>query len=146
MKRSLQHSSIKFIRNNTQKIKYIGLLIFFLSVIITTKTYINYLTIQETIQKTQIEINTKNNEIAFTENFYLPYQNSEYRDFFFSHKNNILFWKEKIIKLEFINNQNNNDNENKTKNKESEINNKKNKISPQEARNNFIKEKRKKIE
>ncbi len=157
MKNTIQHTTIKIIKNHTQKIKYIGVILFFVSIIITTKTYINYLTIQETIQKTQNKIINKNNEIAFTENFVLPYQDSEYRDFFFSHKNNILFHWEKIIMLD---RKNWKENEPNDQNKdtleymnmvENETETKKGtwwkhaKMSAPESRNTFFREKRKEL-
>ncbi len=129
------------VRKHITKIKYIGLVLGFFSVIITIRTYINYLAIQETIYNTQHEIQQQKEQTAYTENFLLRYYNSEYRNYFFHHKNWILNPWETIIQIEIITPT--------AKHQEPEISNENTNtswtISPAQSRNQFIREKWEKI-
>jgi hypothetical protein len=59
--------------------------------IIATKTYINYNTIIEAIDKVKYDIKYVEDEIAYSKNFLEKYLDSEYADYFLAHKNNVLF-------------------------------------------------------
>lgn len=64
--------------------------------------FINYTNIQLAIEETAFEWEQKKQEVAYSENFQLPYERSEYSEFFLKHENNILLPKEFIIKLQTI--------------------------------------------
>lgn len=128
------------VRKHITKIKYIGLILVFFSAIITIRTYINYLAIQETIQNTNLEIQRQNEQIAYTENFLLNYYNSEYKEFFSHHKNKILNRGEKIVQIKILTP------EEKQHIKEQEVSGESTEvISPLESWKQFIAEKRAKI-
>jgi hypothetical protein len=59
--------------------------------IFAARTYINYNTIIEAINNVNNNINTVEDEIAYSNNFLKYYLDSEYSDYFLAHKNNILF-------------------------------------------------------
>lgn len=67
--------------------------------IITVKTYINYSAIIDEIDRVQNDIESVNEEIAYSENFYKAYLDSEYAPYFLAHKNNVLFYNEMIIRF-----------------------------------------------
>ena len=97
------------------------------------KTYVNYSAIVEEIENVNNSISAVEQEIAYAENFYSKYLDSEYSMYFLSHKNNILFDGEYIIKIstnpkEIENQDNENDKENQHE-------------TPQESRQRFIKSK-----
>ncbi|HCY21186.1 TPA: hypothetical protein DIC40_05045 [Patescibacteria group bacterium] len=54
------------------------------------------------IDETALQSENKKLELAFTENFQLPYEKSEYAEFFLKHENNILLPKEFIVKFQMI--------------------------------------------
>lgn len=83
----------------SSRIKYWWSVFLFFLVIIAVKTYINFITIKNTIQSTNIEIRKTEEKIAFTENFLLNYLDSEYSSYFLAHENNNLFDWEYIIQL-----------------------------------------------
>ncbi len=115
----------------------------FFSTILAIRTYINYLAIQETIANTNKEIFLQNQQIAYTENFLLKYYNSEYKEYFFHHKNSILERWEKIIKIKIID-----PTEKKSPTTERasiQVVSWSQEITPAQSRNQFIKEKREKI-
>jgi len=101
--------------------------------LIAVKTYVNYSAIIDEIENVNNNINAVEQEIAYAENFYSKYLDSYYSMYFLSHKNNVLFDWEYIIKIsntpKEVENQNN---ENKWKS---------NKETPQESRQRFIKSK-----
>jgi ASC-1-like (ASCH) protein len=59
--------------------------------LIAVKTYVNYSAIIDEIENVNNNINSVEQEIAYAENFYSKYLDSEYSMYFLSHKNNILF-------------------------------------------------------
>ena len=67
--------------------------------LIAIKTYVNYSTIVDEIENVNNNINAVEQEIAYAEKFYSKYLDSEYSMYFLSHKNNILFDLEYIIKI-----------------------------------------------
>ena len=66
---------------------------------ITIKTYMNSNAIIEEIARVQTDIEQINEEIAYSENFYKAYLDSEYAPYFLAHKNNTLFYNEMIIRF-----------------------------------------------
>ncbi len=131
---------LNFIRKNITSVKYLWFLVFFFSVILAIRTYINYLTIQETITNTSKEITLQKQQIAYTKNFLLRYYTSEYQEYFFHHKNSILEHWEKIIQIKII------DPNEKVEEIASQNNDNWEKVlSPAESRNQFIREKWEKI-
>jgi hypothetical protein len=101
--------------------------------IIATRTYINYNTIIEAIQKVEYDIKMIEDEIAYSENFLKQYLDSEYAEYFLAHKSNILFDGEYIVRFQSPT-QENKPIDNNTKNN--------NLIeTPQQSRKHFIKSK-----
>lgn len=68
--------------------------------IIAIKTYVNYVSIETAIENAILEQQTKTNELAFTQNFLVNYEKSEYAKYFLEHENNMLLGDEYIIKFE----------------------------------------------
>jgi len=68
--------------------------------ILATKTYVNYLSIETAIKQAIIQKNEKENEFHFTKHFLLPYEQSAYASYFLQHENNMLMRSEYIIKFE----------------------------------------------
>lgn len=90
-----------FLRNPTRS-KYLLLVIDIFLVLVATKMFINYNNIKLAIDETALQSEQKRLELAFTENFQLPYEKSEYAEFFLQHENNILLPREFIIKFQAI--------------------------------------------
>ena len=94
--------------------------------LIAVKTYVNYSEIVNEIDNVNKNINAVEQEIAYAEKFYSKYVDSDYSTYFLSHKNNVLFDGEYIIKISTTpkesENENHNDNE------------KNNRETPQESR------------
>jgi len=59
----------------------------------------NYSTIIQEIARVKTDIEQINEEIAYSENFYKAYLDSEYAPYFLAHKNNTLFYNEMIIRF-----------------------------------------------
>jgi hypothetical protein len=93
--------SIKtYILKHPMRIKY-GLMIANIFIIlIAARMYINYSAIEDAIQDTIIQSQQKTLELAFSENFLLNYEKSEYARYFLQHENNIIGPGEFIIKFE----------------------------------------------
>ena len=69
--------------------------------IISIKTYLNYLTIEtsiEDVNKETLEITQKK---KYEENFLIPFEKSKYATYFLRHENNILLPGEFIIRFEY---------------------------------------------
>lgn len=116
------------------KIKVFWWIFAIVVMLLAVKTYVNYSTITDEIEKVNNEINATKQEIAFAEKFYSKYLDSEYAMYFLSHKNNILFDGEYIIKISTTPNE---IDENNTDRKVgTEIHE-----TPQESRSRFIKSK-----
>lgn len=90
----------KLILNHWNKIKFFGTIFALFVMIIATKTYINYNTIIEAIDKVKYDIKYVEDEIAYSKNFLEKYLDSEYADYFLAHKNNVLFNWEYIIRFQ----------------------------------------------
>lgn len=82
--------------------KYILLILDIFFVLVATKMFINYTNIKQAIDETAMQSEEKQMELGYTENFQLPYERSEFAEFFLKHENNILLPKEFIIKFESI--------------------------------------------
>lgn len=59
----------------------------------------NYNAIIEEITRVQTDIEQINESIAYSENFYKAYLDSEFAPYFLAHKNNALFYNEMIIRF-----------------------------------------------
>jgi len=81
-------------------IKYalLGLVFFFM--IISIRTYLNYVAIDDAILEVKNHMSETTDEFLFTEKFLIAYLSSDYADYFFTHENNILHPWEFIIKFE----------------------------------------------
>ena len=118
--------------------KYLLLAIDIFLVLVATKMFINYNNIKLAIENTALQSEYKKLELAFTENFQLPYERSDYSEFFLKHENNILLPKEFIIQFQTIQKKD-------IKKSDLETTNIKNIIqTPQESRKHFFLEKIKK--
>ena len=93
---------IKIISQHWNKIKIIWIIWAVLAMIFAARPYINYNTIIEAINNVNNNINTVEDEIAYSNNFLKYYLDSEYSDYFLAHKNNILFNWEFIIKFKLL--------------------------------------------
>ena len=80
--------------------KYILLVIDIFLALVATKMFINYTNIRQAINEAAEQSEYKRQELAFTENFQLPYERSDFAEFFLKHENNILLGKEFIIKFQ----------------------------------------------
>lgn len=92
----------EFLLRHPTRSKYLLLVIDIFLVLVATKMFINYNNIKLAIEETALQSEQKKLELAFTENFQLPYEKSEYADFFLKHENNILLGKEFIVKFQTI--------------------------------------------
>ena len=90
----------KLLRKYPNRIKYGLLFLDIFAMIITIKTYVNYVSIETAITDATIEQQTKTDELAFTQNFLINYEKSEYAKYFLEHENNMLLRDEYIIKFE----------------------------------------------
>lgn len=123
----------KIITRHWNKIKIIWWVFAIIIMLLAIKTYVNYSTITDEIEKVNNNINATKQEIAYTENFYSKYLDSDYAMYFLSHKNNILFDWEYIIKISTTPKEIENNINTRTGNES--------KQTPQESRQHFIKSK-----
>ena len=123
----------KIVTRHWNKIEIIWGVFAIIIMLLAIKTYVNYTTITYEIEKVNNDINATKQEIAYTENFYSKYLDSDYAMYFLSHKNNILFDWEYIIKISTTPKE---IEDNTWKKPENEINE-----TPQQSRNRFIKSK-----
>ena len=89
----------KAITRHWNKIKIFGWVIAIVVMLFAIKTYVNYSMITEEIEKVNYEIESTKQEIAYSQNFYSKYLDSDYAMYFLSHKNNVLFDNEYIIRI-----------------------------------------------
>lgn len=123
----------KIVTRHWNKIKVFWWIFAIIVMLIAVKTYVNYSAIVDEIENVNNNINAVEQEIAYAENFYSKYLDSEYSMYFLSHKNNILFDGEYIIKISTTpKGTENQNNENKEKDQHE---------TPQESRHRFIKSK-----
>lgn len=89
----------EIITEHWSKITTIGIFSCVIIMIIMIKTYMNYSAIIDEITRVNADIEQINEEIAYSENFYKAYLDSEYAPYFLAHKNNTLFYNEMIIRF-----------------------------------------------
>jgi len=89
--------------------KYILLIFDIFLILAATRMFINYNNIKLAIEEAEYNSQQQRLELAFTENFLLPYEKSEYSEFFLKHENNILLPREYIVKFQSIQNIENED-------------------------------------
>lgn len=123
----------KIILKHWNKIKFAWIFLSIIVMIIAIRTYINYNTIIEAIQKVKYDIKMVEDEIAYSNNFLTHYLDSEYSDYFLAHKSNILFNWEFIIRFQSPSQE-----EEKNNNNTWNMNTIQ---TPQEARKHFIRSK-----
>lgn len=130
-----------YILRHPIRVKYGLIVIDIFAILIAVRMYINYTTIEDTIQNTITQSEDKRLELAFSENFLLNYEKSQYAQFFLQHENSILWEWEYIIKFEKMP-------EKKAIEEQaiSKYDTKEYIKSPQESRNYFIVDKISKIE
>lgn len=91
---------IALIQKNPLLSKY-GLGIFTIfAMIVSIKTYLNYLAIEISIESVRQETAEITQRKLYEENFLIPYEKSEYNQYFLRHENNILLPGEYIIRFE----------------------------------------------
>ncbi|HBB03933.1 TPA: hypothetical protein DCZ39_03460 [Patescibacteria group bacterium] len=88
------------LRKYPNRIKYGILILDLFAMIIAIRTYVNYVSIETAIHDATIEQQSKTDELAFTQNFLVNYEKSEYAKYFLEHENNMLLDNEYIIKFE----------------------------------------------
>ena len=88
------------LRKYPNRIKYGILVLDLFAMIIAIKTYVNYVSIETAIEDATIQQQIKTEELAFTKNFLVNYEKSEYARYFLEHENNMLLGDEYIIKFE----------------------------------------------
>lgn len=88
------------LRKYPNRIKYGIFILDVFAMIITIRTYVNYVSIETAIETATIEQQTKTDELAFTQNFLVNYEKSDYAKYFLEHENNMLMADEYIIKFE----------------------------------------------
>lgn len=88
------------LRKYPNRIKYGIFILDLFAMIIAIRTYVNYVSIETAIESATIEQQTKTDELAFTQNFLVNYEKSDYARYFLEHENNMLLPDEYIIKFE----------------------------------------------
>ncbi len=88
------------LRKYPNRIKYGILILDIFAMIIAIRTYVNYVSIETAIENATLEQQTKGEELAFTQNFLVNYEKSDYAKYFLEHENNMLLDREYIIKFE----------------------------------------------
>ncbi|MBU1758181.1 hypothetical protein KKG31_03335 [Patescibacteria group bacterium] len=132
-----------YILRHPNRVKYGLILANVFAILIAVRMYINYIAIEDAIQETIEQSQNKELELAFTENFLLNYEQSEYAQYFLQHENNILSRGEYIIKFEALPEKSQEDDKNN--NTLSQYDQKQYIKTPQESWNHFIEEKVSKI-
>ena len=88
------------LRRYPNRIKYGILILDIFAMIVAIRTYVNYVSIETAIEEANAEQQAKTQELAFTQNFLVSYEKSEYAKYFLEHENNMLLQNEFIIKFE----------------------------------------------
>ena len=91
-----------YILTHPNRVKYGLILVNIFLILMSVRIYINYITIEDAIKETIQQTEYKQLELAFTENFLLNYEQSEYAQYFLQHENNILGRWEFIVKFEAL--------------------------------------------
>ena len=88
------------LRKYPNRIKYGILILDIFAMMFAIKTYVNYISIETAIENATIDQQNQTDELAFTQNFLINYEKSEYAKYFLEHENNMLLSDEYIIKFE----------------------------------------------
>ena len=88
------------LRRYPNRIKYGILIQDIFAMIVAIRTYVNYISIETAIEDATIQQQVKTDELAFTQNFLVNYEKSEYAKYFLEHENNMLLGDEYIVKFE----------------------------------------------
>ena len=90
---------IAIIQKNPLLSKYwLGIVVIF-AMIVSIRTYLNYLAIEVSIENVRQETVQITQRKLYEENFLIPYEESEYNQYFLRHENNMLFPGEYIIRF-----------------------------------------------
>ncbi len=91
---------IQIIQKNPLLSKYwLGVVVIF-AMIVSIRTYLNYLAIEVSIESVRQETAEITQRKLYEENFLIPYEQSEYNQYFLRHENNMLLPWEYIIRFE----------------------------------------------
>lgn len=123
----------KMVTRHWNKIKVFWWIFAIVVMLVAVKTYVNYSEIVNEIDNVNKNINAVEQEIAYAEKFYSKYLDSDYSMYFLSHKNNVLFDGEYIIKISTTPKESENENHNDNEKNQRE--------TPQESRKRFIQSK-----
>lgn len=88
-----------YLRKYPNRIKYGLIVLDIFAMIIAIRVYVNYLSIETTIQDTIVQRETKMAELAFSQNFLVHYEKSDFARYFLQHENNMLMPGEYVIKF-----------------------------------------------
>jgi len=88
------------LRKYPNRLKYGLLILDVFAMILAIRTYVNYVSIETAIEDASVQQQIKSDELAFTQNFLIPYEKSAYASYFLQHENNMLLRDEYIIKFE----------------------------------------------
>ena len=79
------------------KIKYALRVVFFIAMIFAIRTYVNYLTVVDSIETVNTRTASVQNEMDYAQNFQKKYLASDYGYLFLAHDNSMIFNGEEII-------------------------------------------------
>jgi len=79
-----------YLKRYPNRIKYGLILLDIVAMIFAIRVYINYLAIETTIESTILERQKQIAELAFTQNFLIHYEKSDFAAYFLQHENNML--------------------------------------------------------
>ncbi len=88
-----------YLRRYPNRIKYGLIILDLFAMMFAIRVYVNYLSIETTIQDTIIQRESKMAELAFTQNFLVHYEKSDFARYFLQHENNMLMPGEYVIKF-----------------------------------------------
>jgi hypothetical protein len=91
---------LTFIHKNPILSKYGLAIIVLFAMIVSIRTYMNYLAIETSIESVNEETVQITQRKLYEQNFLMPYEQSEYSEYFLWHENNILFPGEFVIRFE----------------------------------------------
>ena len=79
------------------KIKYALRVVVFIAMIFAIRTYVNYLTVMDSIETVNARTESVQNEMDYAQNFQKKYLASDYGYLFLAHDNSMIFNGEEII-------------------------------------------------
>lgn len=85
------------LNNHWTKIKYVLRVIFFITMIIAIRTYVNYLVVIDSIETVNARTASTQNAMDYAQNFQKKYLISDYGYLFLAHDNSMIFEWEEII-------------------------------------------------